>query len=155
MSDLKNTDGDKYRGAISVYACQSDTTHPVVLDLAVKTGKITKERYQELTNVPKGTKPLLDNSELCDILEDYFGFKNGQFEQHECQLQKNRRGVTVAGEYRYTGEERTDDDWCSTGLASREAVEKGKYGSVVTMEVRSGVSELCLDDMPRGGSDDY
>ena len=56
MSDLKNTDGDKYRGALSVYACQSDTTHPVVLDLAVKTGKITKERYQELTNVPKALK---------------------------------------------------------------------------------------------------
>ena len=155
MSELKNTDGEKYRGAVSVYACQSDTTHPVVLGLALKVGLITPERFEELSNVPKGTKPLLDNSELCDILETYFGFTRGQFEQHEVDLQKTRSGRVVAGEYRYTGEERTDKDWCSTGLASREAVEKGKYGSVVTMEVSSGVSELCLDDVTRGSSEDY
>lgn len=156
MSDLKNIDGEKYRGGISVYACQSDTTHPTVLMLAKNTKRLTEERFEELTNVPKGTKPLLDSEELRVILETYFGFNKGAYEEHECHaIQKTRMGKTVAGEMRYTGEERTDKDWCSTGLASIEAVEKNKYGSVVTMEVRQGVGELSLDDVVRGSRDDY
>ena len=156
MSDLKNIDGEKYRGGIAVYACQSDTTHPKVLMLAKNTGLVTPERYEELTNVPKGTKPLLDSSELCVILETYFGFNKGDYEEHEIpSTQKTRMGRIVAGELRYTGEERTDKAWCATGLASREAVEKNKYGSVVTMEVVHGVSELSIDDMVKGSMDDY
>lgn len=155
MSDLKNTDGVKYRSAISVYACQSDTTNPKVLSLAQMAGIISQDRFNEILNVPKGTKPKLDSEELRVILETYFGFYKGIFEEHEIEIQKNRFGKAVAGDIRYTGEERTDKSWCATGLASREAIEKNKYGSVVTMEVKNGVSELCLDDISRGSSDDY
>lgn len=156
MSELKNIDGEKYRGGIAVYACQSDTTHPKVLMLAKSTNLLSPERYEELLNVPKGTKPLLDNSELCVILETYFGFHRGEYEEHEIpSIQKTRMGKLVAGEIRYTGEERTDKAWCATGLASKEAVEKNKYGSVVKMEVVHGVAELSIEDISKGSREDY
>ena len=155
MSKLKNIDGEKYRGCISVYACQSDTTHPTVLMLAKGAGLINEDRYTELTNVPKGTKPVLDSEELCGILSTYFGFNGGKYEEHEINIQKNRMGKKVGGEIRYTGEERTDKAWCESMLSSREAREKSKYGSVVTMDVRDGVGELSVDDMVKGSGEDY
>lgn len=147
MSKLKNSDGSKYRGGISVYACQSDTTNPRILMLASSVGIITRERFEELTNVPKGTKSLLDNEELSAILETYFGFRDGVYETHEIEIQKTRFGKTVAGDLRYTGEERTDKEWCNSALSSVEAREKNKYGSVVTMDVVDGVGELNIDDL--------
>ena len=155
MGELKNIDGEKYRRGISVYACQSDTTHPTVLMLAKNAGLITEQRYVELTSLPKGTKPVLDNDELCVILETYFGFNKGHYEEHEIEVQKNRMGKAVAGEIRYIGEERTDKTWCDSLLCSREAREKSKYGSVVTMEVRQGVGELNIDDIVKGSNQDY
>lgn len=155
MSELKNIDGEKYRGGISVYACQSDTTHPTVLMLAKNAKLISEARYGELTNLPKGTKPLLDIEELGVILETYFGFNKGQYEEHEIEVQKSRMGKAVAGEIRYTGEERTDKTWCNSLLCSKEAREKSKYGSVVTMEVRQGVGELNIDDIVKGSNQDY
>lgn len=158
MSDLKNVDGDNYpnRRAISVFACQSDTTHPTVLGLAEKAGFISKERLEELTNVQKGTKPLLDNQELSVILENYFGFSKGNFETHEIMaIQTTRFGKKVVGEYRYTGEERNDDEWCNSQLCSREAREKNRHGSIVTMDEGDGVMELHIDDMSRRDIDDY
>jgi hypothetical protein len=147
MSQLKNTDGNKYRGRLSVYACQSDTTHPVVLDLAKKSGMITEERVKEILDVQKGTKSILDNSELSVILESFFGFEGGMFESHEIEgVQKTRTGKSLAGEVRYTGEERTDKAWCSTALASPEAKEKSVYGSIVTMEEHQGYGELSIID---------
>lgn len=157
MSDLKNTDGHKYRGSIPVWACQSDTTHPVVLDLAMKAGLISEERVQELSSLPKGVKPVLDIEELCVILETYFGFENGMYEIHELEIQTTRLGKQVAGEYRYTGVERTDKAWCSTGLASRDAYEISRYGGVVNIEDKEYVTEINLDDISRGNgsNEDY
>lgn len=157
MSELKNSDGVKYRGGISVYACQSDTTNPKVLMLAKNTNIISEERFNELVSLPKGTKALLDSEELRVILETYFGFWKGMYEEHEIEVQKNRFGKVVAGDIRYVGEERTDKAWCNTMLCSVEAREKSKYGSVVTMEEVGGVAELNVEDMvrSRSGSDDY
>lgn len=156
MSDLKNIDGQKYRGGLSVYACQSDTTNETLLRMAKSSGIITQERYDELLNVQKSTKAVLDTEELGVILETYFGFNGGEYETHEIVgAQKTRFGKVLAGELRYTGEERTDKAWCNTGLASREACEKNRYGSVVTMEERGGVGELSLDDISRGSSNDW
>lgn len=142
-----------YKHGISVYACQSDTTHPRVLELAYQAGLLTEERYTTLTTKVTGEKPLLDSLELRAILENYFGFHGGSYEEEECHaIQKTRMGKTVAGEYRYMGEERTDKAWIATGLASEGACDECKYGSVVTMEERSGYKELCIDDITKGNS---
>jgi len=143
---------ENYKHGISVYACQSDTTHPRVLELAYQSGMITEERYTTLTTKVVGEKPLLDSLELRAILENYFGFHSGSYEEEECHaIQKTRMGgKQVAGEYRYMGEERTDNAWIATGLASEGACDECKYGSVVTMEERSGHEELCIDDITKG-----
>lgn len=156
MGDLKDDGAKSYRGGISVFACQSDTTHPTVLMLAKANGTITEERYKELTNVPKGTKPLLDNLELGAILEEYFGFSGGFFETHECMQQISRMGVKVMGEYRYTGTEREDKAWLKTRMASPEVKELSKYGGIVTMDYQDGVGELNIDDvLTRNPKEDY
>ena len=137
----------KYQGGISVYACQSDTTHPKVLQLALGAGLITKERYEVLTNSEKGVKPILDKQELTDILEHYFGFYKGMCDEDECHaIQTTRFGNKVAGEYRYMGEERMDKDWCSSGLASQAVMEKVKYGSLLA-EVSGSDDLLDLDNV--------
>ena len=52
--------------------------------------------------------------------------------------QKNSFGKDVLEETRYTGIERTDKSWVSTGLASAEAKEIAKFGDVLV------VGEQCL-----------
>ena len=63
----------QYRRGIAVYACQSDTTHPKVLELAHGAGAITQERYEVLSKPEKGVRPVLEPEELEVILETYFG----------------------------------------------------------------------------------
>ena len=154
---LEELENKQYRRGISVYACQSDTTHPKVLELAKGAGAITQERYEALSKPEKGVRPVLEPEELEVILETYFGFKRGVYEVSECHgIQKSRFGKQLAGELRYMGEERTDKDWVETGLASREAKEKSRYGGFVRMDEHDGYTELSIDDVlgkGRGNSD--
>ena len=147
MCELKNSDGRKYRGGLSVYACHSDVTHPMVLQLATQSGVITESRYEELMSVEEGVEKVLTPEELSLVLENFFGFHQGTYEEFHIEgWQKTRFKKKVIGEVRYTGAERTDLDWIETGLASSEAVEKAKFGSVVRMEDRVGCGELVVED---------
>lgn len=155
---LEELENKQYRRGISVYACQSDTTHPKVLELAKGAGYITQERYELLSKPEKGVRPELEPDELEVILKNYFGFNKGIYEVSECHgVQKSRFGKQLAGELRYMGEERTDKEWIETGLASREAKEKSRYGGFVRMDDYDSHSELSIDDvLGRGrGNSDY
>lgn len=139
------------RQIVPVYACQSDTTHPKVLELAKGSGLITEARYKALIDNEVGVKPELLPDELALVLETYFGFKGGIYEIHECHgIQKTRMGKQLAGELRYTGEERTDKEWLESGLASREALEFSKYGGEVTMEESNGYGNMVINDFLEG-----
>lgn len=138
------------RQIVPVYACQSDTTHPKVLELAKGSGLITEARYKALIDNEVGVKPELLPDELALVLETYFGFKDGICEIHEIHdTQKTRMGKQLAGEYRYTGEERMDKDWLESGLASTEVKEFSKYGGVVTMEDNQGYGSMVIEDYLR------
>lgn len=120
----------KYHG-IPVYACLSDTLNPKLLSLAHSAGVLCKERYTELMTPSKHEKELTD-MELSILLEAYFGFQDGVYEEYIIEgRQKSRFGKDVLGETRYTGIERTDKDWINTGLASGEAKEISKFGDVL------------------------
>ena len=120
----------KYHG-VPVYACQSDTLNPKLLSLAHSAGVICPERYTELMTPSKYEKEL-SAIELSTILESYFGFQDGNFEEYVIEgRQKSRFGKDVLEEIRYTGIERTDKEWVSTGLASAEAKEIAKFGDVL------------------------
>ena len=72
--------------------------------------------------------------EISIILESYFGFQDGVYEEYVIEgRQKTRFGKDVLEETRYTGIERTDKAWVSTGLASAEAKEIAKFGDVLVV----------------------
>lgn len=122
----------KYHG-VPVYACQSDTLNPKLLSLAHSAGVLCPERYTELMTPSKYEKEL-SSIELSTILEVYFGFQDGVYEEYDIEgRQKSRFGKDVLGETRYTGIERTDKEWVSTGLASGEAKEIAKFGDVLVV----------------------
>lgn len=135
------------RQIISVYASQSDTTHPKVLELANTAGILSNERLAALLLTEQGVKAELEPIELGEVLEKFFGFKDGICEIHECHgVQKTRFGKQLAGELRYTGEERTDKDWLESGMASPEVKEFSKYGGEVLMEENKGHGEMVIND---------
>lgn len=135
------------RQIISVYASQSDTTHPKVLELANTAGILSNERLEALLLTEQGVKAELEPIELGEVLEKFFGFKDGICEIHECHgVQKTRFGKQLAGELRYTGEERTDKDWLESGMASSEVKEFSKYGGEVSMEENKGYGEMVIND---------
>ena len=122
----------KYHG-VPVYACQSDTLNPKLLSLAHSAGVLCPERYTELMTPSKYEKVLTD-MEISIILESYFGFQDGVYEEYVIEgRQKTRFGKDVLEETRYTGIERTDKEWVNTGLASAEAKEIAKFGDVLVV----------------------
>lgn len=141
----KNVDSEKkYKRGLSVYACVSDTTHPKVLQLANNAGLFKEGRYDELLSTET---PELNNDEVSIILESFFGFNKGDYEEHLIEgIQQTRFKQVAVNEVRYCGEERTDKQWCSTGLASNEAKEYCKFGSIVNMEEQKGVGEMVIRD---------
>ena len=128
--------GKNFKRGIAVYACQSDVKHPTLLRVAHGAGVLSREP------TPK---------ELGDILENYFGFCNGDYEQHLIEgVQRTRFGMKVFGEYRYCGSERTDKDWCDTGLASVEAVETMKYGEALVIDCGKSQDESEINKVVFG-----
>ena len=134
MSD-KEQHNKKYRKGISVYACESDIKHQVILDLAQQAGLISKDRYDGFIDCwLRDIDIELNETELSDILKNFFGFNLGNYEEHLIEgVQKTRFNGEKMGEIRYIGEERTDRDWIETGLASREAKEICNYGDVLRL----------------------
>ena len=66
---------------------------------------------------------------LSYILENYFGFQDGVYEEEYIEgYQKTRipSQNKVKECLRYVGYERTDDSWIKSGLASKEACELSK-----------------------------
>ena len=139
--------GKNFKRGIAVYACQSDVKHPTLLRVAHGAGVLSKDRYDILSTTEEELTP----KELGDILENYFGFCNGDYEQHLIEgVQRTRFGMKVFGEYRYCGSERTDKDWCDTGLASVEAVETMKYGEALVIDCGKGQDESEINKVVFG-----
>ena len=153
--DVSSIDGDiqklkhvkNFKRVIAVYACQSDVKHPTLLRVAHGAGVLSKDRYDILSTTEEEPTP----KELGDILENYFGFCNGDYEQHLIEgVQRTRFGMKVFGEYRYCGSERTDKDWCDTGLASVEAVETMKYGEAIVIDCGDSQDESEINKVVFG-----
>ena len=128
----KNKNKSKQR--IPVYCTEWDLKHPTVLRLAHISGIIPQEAYQDM--IGKDTFDIsLTDEWIVQILETYFGFDGGVFELDVIQGKQTTlisKEIKDGGD-RYSGLERTDDTWVSTGLASREAKDINLYGSVLTL----------------------
>ena len=123
------------KAVVAVYATELDVKHPTILRLAYNANIVTKEQFQQMLQVENQIDVELTNEQLSLILENYFGFSCGEYEEHLIEgSQVNKIGGSrVENIKRYTGWERLDNEWVDTGLASREAYELCKYGEVLTL----------------------
>ena len=123
------------RAVVACYATELDVKHPTILRLAYNANIITKEQFQQMLKVENQLDIEITPEQLPLILENYFGFEHGEYEEHlvgGSQVNKIGGG-RVENVKRYTGWERLDNEWVDTGLASREAYELCKYGEVLAL----------------------
>ena len=123
------------RNVVACYATELDIKHPTILRLAYNANIVTKEQFQQILKVENQLDIEISPEQLSIILENYFGFESGEYEEHLIEgSQVNKIGDgRVENVKRYTGWERLDNEWIDTGLASREAYELCKYGDTLTL----------------------
>ena len=123
------------KAVVACYATELDIKHPTILRLAYNANIIQKEQFQQILQVDNQIDIELTNEQLAYILENYFGFSCGAYEEHLVEGSQVNKigGGRVENVKRYTGWERLDKEWVGTGLASREAYELCKYGEVLAL----------------------
>ena len=121
------------RSVVAVYATELDVKSPTILRMAYISKIIPQEQYQKILQVDNQIDIELTNEQLAYILENYFGFEHGEYEEHLVEGSQVNKigGDRVENVKRYTGWERLDNEWVDTGLASREAYELCKYGEIL------------------------
>ena len=120
------------RNVVAVYATELDVKNPTILRLAYNANIIPQEQMLQVENqIDVEISP----EQLSLILENYFGFSCGEYEEHLVEGSQVNKigGGRVENVKRYTGWERLDKEWVDTGLASREAYELCKYGEVLAL----------------------
>ena len=123
------------KAVVAVYATEWDVKHPTILRMAYISNIIQLEQFQKTLQVDNQIDIELTNEQLSLILENYFGFSCGEYEEHLIEGSQVNKigGDRVENVKRYTGWERLDNEWVDTGLASREAYELCKYGEVLAL----------------------
>lgn len=123
------------RQVVAVYATEWDIKHPTILRLAYISNIFTKEQFQQILKVENQLDIEISPEQLSIILENYFGFEHGEYEEHLVEGSQVNKigGERIDNVKRYTGWERLDNEWVDTGLASREAYELCKYGDTLTL----------------------
>ena len=123
------------RSVVAVYATELDVKHPTILRLAYIANIVPQQQFQQMLQVDNQIDIELTNEQLTYILENYFGFEGGEYEEHLIEGSQVNKigGERIENVKRYTGWERLDNEWVDTGLASREAYELCKYGEVLAL----------------------
>lgn len=122
---------------LPVFVAHSDVYHPTTLRVSFLGGILEQGRYMEYINHTGVSDDVssrfeLTQNEFCNILENIFGFCQGNYEEELVEGgQKARLGGVVFNENRYMGVERMDKDWCETDMASQEVKEQRKWGGSV------------------------
>ena len=121
------------KAVVACYATELDVKHPTILRMAYVANIVTKEQFQQILKVENQLE--ISPEQLSLILENYFGFESGGYEEHLVEGSQVNKigGGRVENVKRYTGWERLDKEWVDTGLASREAYELCKYGDTLTL----------------------
>ena len=123
------------KAVVAVYATEMDVKNPTILRLAYNANIIPKEQFQQILQVDNQIDIELTNEQLAYILENYFGFSYGEYEEHLVEGSQVNKigGGRVENVKRYVGYERTDSDWVKSGLASVEACELSKFGEILKL----------------------
>ena len=121
------------RNVVAVYATELDVKHLTILRMAYISKIIPQEQFQQMLQVDNQIDIEISPEQLAYILENYFGFEHGEYEEHLIEGSQVNKigGERIENVKRYTGWERLDNEWVDTGLASREAYELCKYGEIL------------------------
>ena len=123
------------KAVVACYATEWDVKHPTILRLAYNANIVTKGQFQQILQVENQIDIELTNEQLSYILENYFGFSYGEYEEHLVEGSQVNKigGGRVENVKRYTGWERLDNEWVKSGLASKEACELSKFGEILQL----------------------
>ena len=123
------------KAVVAVYATEMDVKNPTILRLAYNANIIPKEQFQQILQVDNQIDIELTNEQLAYILENYFGFSYGEYEEHLVEGSQVNKigGGRVENVKRYAGWERLDNEWVKSGLASKEACELSKFGEILQL----------------------
>ena len=123
------------KAVVAVYATEWDVKHPTILRMAYVANIIPQEQFEQCLQVKNQIDIEISPEQLSLILENYFGFEHGEYEEHLIEGSQVNKigGGRIENVKRYTGWERLDNEWVDTGLASREAYELCKYGDTLTL----------------------
>lgn len=123
------------KAVVAVYATELDVKNPTILRMAYISKIIQQEQFQQILKAGNQLDIEITPEQLSLILENYFGFSCGEYEEHLIEGSQVNKigGDRVENVKRYTGWERLDNEWVDTGLASREAYELCKYGEVLAL----------------------
>ena len=121
------------KAVVAVYATEWDVKHPTILRMAYVANIIPQEQFEQCLQVKNQIDIEISPEQLSLILENYFGFEHGEYEEHLIEGSQVNKigGGRIENVKRYTGWERLDNEWVDTGLASREAYELCKYGEIL------------------------
>ena len=123
------------KAVVACYATEWDVKHPTILRMAYVANIIPQEQFEQCLQVKNQIDIEISPEQLSLILENYFGFEHGEYEEHLIEGSQVNKigGGRIENVKRYTGWERLDNEWVDTGLASREAYELCKYGDTLTL----------------------
>ena len=123
------------KAVVACYATEWDVKHSTILRMAYISNIIPKEQFQKILQVDNQIDIELTNEQLAYILENYFGFSCGEYEEHLVEGSQVNKigGGRVENVKRYTGWERLDNEWVKSGLASKEACELSKFGEILQL----------------------
>ena len=103
------------RNVVACYATEWDVKHPTILRIAYIANIIPKEQFQQILQVDNQIDIELTNEQLAYILENYFGFEHGEYEEHLIEGSQANKigGGRIESVKRYTGWERLDNEGVS------------------------------------------
>ena len=123
------------KAVVAVYATELDVKNPTILRMAYVANIIPQKQFQQILQVENQIDIEISPEQLSLILENYFGFEHGEYEEHLVEGSQVNKigGGRVENVKRYTGWERLDKEWVDTGFASREAYALCQYGEVLAL----------------------
>ena len=100
------------KAVVACYATEWDVKHPTILRIAYIANIIPKEQFQQILQVDNQIDIELTNEQLAYILENYFGFSCGEYEEHLIEGSQVNKigGGRIENVKRYTGWERLDNE---------------------------------------------
>ena len=93
---------------VAVYATEWDVKHPTILRLAYNANIIPQQQFQQILKVENQLDIEISTEQISLILENYFGFEGGEYEEHLVDGSQVNKigGERIENVKRYTGWER-------------------------------------------------